>query len=201
MRYFAEFNMTYKSYIGHGYHPTIMPAVITRNVLQNPKWYTPYTPYQAEISQGRLEMLLNYQTMITELTKLDISNASLLDESTAAAEAVAMAYSSHNFKRNKVWVSNSIFVQTLDVMRTRAEAGSYELVVGDIKDFPWEQADEYCGLIVQSPDNVGYLGNYQNLFAKLREHKVKSILIQDLLSLPICKPAGEQGADIAVGSV
>lgn len=136
-------------------------------------------------------MLLNYQTMVTELTGLDISNASLLDESTAAAEAVSMAYSSHNFKRKKVWVSESIFVQTQDVMRTRAEAGSIELVVGDIKEFPWENAHEYCGLIVQSPDNVGFLGNYENLFAKLRENKVKSILIQDLLSLPICKPPGE----------
>lgn len=134
----ANLNKTYKSYQGQGYYPSIIPAVVKRNVLENPKWYTPYTPYQAEISQGRLEMLLNYQTMVTELTNLDVSNASLLDEATAAAEAVAMAYTTHNFKRSKVFVSNSIFPQTIDVMKTRASALSIELVIGEISEFPWD---------------------------------------------------------------
>ena len=128
----AGINKVYKSYQGQGYNPTIIPAVIKRNVLENPKWFTPYTPYQAEISQGRLEMLLNYQTMITELTGLQVSNASLLDEGTSAAEAIAMAYSIHNLKRKKAFVSSSIFPQSIDVMKTRAAALGMDLVIGDI---------------------------------------------------------------------
>jgi glycine dehydrogenase len=116
----AAMNKVNTCYHGQGYYPNILPTVIKRNVLENPKWYTPYTPYQAEISQGRLEMLLNYQTMIVELTGLDFANASLLDEGNATSEAMAMAYSVHNQKRTKVFISNSIFPQTKDVCVTRA---------------------------------------------------------------------------------
>lgn len=173
----AGLNKVFKSYQGQGYYPSIIPQVIKRNVLENPKWYTPYTPYQAEISQGRLEMLLNYQTMITELTALDVSNASLLDEATAAAEAIAMAFSTHNHKRTKVFVSNSIFPQTIDVMKTRASALDIELVFGEIAEFPWADADQYCGAIMQTPDNIGNMRDYTELFTRMRLHKVRSIVI------------------------
>lgn len=146
-------------------------------------------------------MLLNYQTMITELTNLDVANASLLDEATAAAEAVGMAYATHNFKRSKAFVSNTIFPQSIDVMKTRASALGIELVIGDVKAFPWEEADQFCGAIVQTPDNIGNMKDYEELFSRFRMNKVRSIVIQDILSLPISKPAGEMGADIACGSV
>ena len=201
MRTLAAQNKVFKSYQGQGYYPTIMPAVIKRNVLENPKWYTPYTPYQAEISQGRLEMLLNFQTMITELTGLDIANASLLDEGTAAAEAVGMAISIHNHKRSKVFISSSIFPQTVDVVRTRASAFGIELVIDELDNFPWEKIDEFAGVVVQTPDNIGNMRDLTQMFGKLREHKVISILIQDILSLSISKPAGEMGADIGCGGV
>ena len=146
-------------------------------------------------------MLLNYQTMIVELTGLDMSNASLLDEATAAAEAVAMAFTTHNFKRRKVFVSNSIFPQTIDVMMTRASALDIELVFGDVESFPWDDASQYFGAIVQTPDNIGNMRDYTELFDNFRQYKIRSIVICDLLSLPISKSAGEMGADIAVGSV
>lgn len=201
MSQLAKMNKVYKSYIGQGYYPSITPSVIKRNVLENPKWYTPYTPYQAEIAQGRLEMLLNYQTMITELTALDISNSSLLDEASAAAEACSMAYATHNGKRAKLYVSNSIYPQTIDVMQTRAGMIGVELVFGEPGDFPWEEASKFCGVIVQSPDNIGNCSDFTDFFGKLKEQKVRGILIQDLLSTAIAKPAGEMNADIAVGSV
>ena len=122
-------------------------------------------------------MLLNYQTMIVELTGLDVSNASLLDEATAAAEAVAMAFTTHNFKRKKVFVSNSIFPQTIDVMITRASALDIELVFGDVESFPWDNASEYCGAIVQTPDNIGNMSDYTELFDTFRQHKIRSIVI------------------------
>ena len=138
MNELAGLNKVYKSYQGQGYYPTIIPSCIKRNVLENPKWYTPNTPNQPEIAQGRLEMLLNYQTMICELTGLDISNASLLDEATSAAEGMAMTYGISNFKRNKFFVSSSIFPQTTDLIKTRASALGIELVFGEVSEFPWD---------------------------------------------------------------
>lgn len=146
-------------------------------------------------------MLLNYQTMITELTEMDISNASLLDEATAAAEGISMAIALHNSKRSKVFVSTSIFPQTIDVVKTRASALGVELIFDEVKNFPWDKADEFAGALVQTPDNIGNMHDYSELFTRFREHKVRSVVIQDILSLPISKPAGAMGADIAVGSV
>ena len=193
-------NSQHVDYYGQGYYPSILPLVIKRNVLENPKWYTPYTPYQAEISQGRLEMLLNYQTMIVELTGLDYANASLLDESSSAAEAMAMSHSVHNGKRNKFFVSKTLFPQSIDVCKTRADAMGVELTIGKVADFPWDNATEYCGAIFQSPDNLGNMENYSELFARFKANGIISILAQDIASQTICKPAGEMGADIAVGS-
>lgn len=122
-------------------------------------------------------MLLNYQTMITELTGLDIANASLLDEGTAAAEAMAMVFATHNFKRSKFFVSKSIFPQSIDVMKTRANALGIDLIHGDVEDFPWAEADTFCGAIVQTPDNIGNMKDYEELFATFRENKIRSIVI------------------------
>ena len=200
MRNIASLNKVNTDYHGQGYYPCILPVVILRNVLENPKWYTPYTPYQAEIAQGRLEMLLNYQTMIVELTGLDFANASLLDEANAASEAMAMAYSIHNNNRKKFFVSHNLFPQSIDVCKTRAKANGIDLVIGDIAEFPWDHAKEFCGAIFQNPDNIGNITNYTELFAKFKENGIISILAQDIMSTVICKPAGEMGADIAVGS-
>jgi len=180
---------------------SILPSVIQRNVLENPKWYTPYTPYQAEISQGRLEMMLNFQTMVAELTGLDISNASLLDEATAAAEAMAMAFSTHNQKRKLFYVSDSIFPQVADVIQTRATMNEMTVVTGKLEDFPWSKADQFFGLICQNPDNIGNMRDFGELFSRLKQSGVRSILSQDPLSLCVYKSPGEMGADIAVGSL
>lgn len=148
MLHLSSVNSKNKSYQGQGFYPTIVPAVIVRNLMENPKWYTPYTPYQAEISQGRLESLLNFQTMVKELTQMDVANASLLDEATACAEAVALANSYHKEKRTKFFVSDSIFPQNLDVMKTRSKALGIELVVGAVADFPWLEAEQFSGILV-----------------------------------------------------
>jgi glycine dehydrogenase len=148
LREFAMNNKVYRSFQGCGYYPTNLPSVIRRNVLENPNWYTPYTPYQAEISQGRLESLLNFQTMITELTGMDISNASLLDEATSAGEAMFMSYNYHNGKRNKYFVSSSIFPQTIEVIKTKAYGLGIELVIGEPANIDWKNATDYSGIIV-----------------------------------------------------
>jgi len=174
--------------------------VIRRNVLENPNWYTPYTPYQAEISQGRLESLLNFQTMITELTGLDVSNASLLDEASAASEAMFMAYNVHNGKRNKFFLSSSIFPQNIEVVKTKANGLGIELVIDEPSRFPWAQAEEFCGYMVQNPDNLGNVSDISEVAGRLREKKVVVTVIADLLAMTIIKNPGEMGADIAIGS-
>lgn len=200
MRQFADNNVVNKSLIGQGYYGTHTPAVIRRNVLENPKWYTPYTPYQPEIAQGRLEALLTFQTAIMELTGLGVANASLLDEASSAAEALQMSFGIHNGKRKKYFVSDSIFPQTIDVVRTKCHALGIELVVDKLENFDHANAKQYAGLMVQNPDNLGAVADHTELGAKLKENKVIFTICADILSLNLIKPPGEMNADIAVGS-
>mgnify|MGYP000309576976 FL=1 len=194
-------NKIFKSYIGMGYYPTITPSVIKRLILENPGWYTQYTPYQAEIAQGRLEALLNFQTMVSDLTRLPISNASLLDEGTAAAEAMIMF---HNLRKkdksnsHKIFVSEDIFPQTIDVLKIRAKHLGIELVIGDHNFIEFD--NDFYALIVQYPSNIGEINNYENLFSKASEKSLYKIVIADILSLTLLTPPGEFGADCVVGS-
>jgi glycine dehydrogenase len=196
-------NKLYKTYIGLGYYNTILPGVIQRNILENPGWYTSYTPYQAEISQGRLEALLNFQTMISDLTGLPIANASLLDEGTAAAEAMIMAFNSRSRAAvkagvNKFFVSDGLFPQTIDVIKTRAVPLNIELVIGNHDDI--ELDDNMFGAIVQYPDQKGAIHNFTTFTQKAHEKGIVVVAAADLLSLALLTPPGEWGADIAVGS-
>ncbi len=197
----AKKNKIFKSYIGMGYYPTITPSVIRRNILENPAWYTQYTPYQAEIAQGRLEALLNFQTMVLDLTGLPIANASLLDEGTAAAEAMTMFFNlrrKDKINSRKIFVSEDIFPQTIDVLKTRANHFGIELVVGNHNKI--EIHNDFFALIVQYPSNIGEINNYENLFQKAAENSLFKIVIADILSLTILTPPGEFGADCVVGS-
>lgn len=196
-------NELFKSYIGLGYYGTITPSVVLRNVLENPGWYTAYTPYQAEISQGRMESLLNFQTMVSDLTGMEIANASLLDEGTAAAEGMVMLYNSR--KRDavkngvvKFFVANDSFPQTQDVLKTRASGIGIELVYGDAETF--EPTSEYFGAFVQYPAASGIINNYKPLVQKLAQHNVKLVVAADILSLAVLTPPGEWGADVVVGN-
>jgi glycine dehydrogenase len=193
-------NVVHKSFIGQGYYGTNTPSVIRRNVLENPKWYTPYTPYQAEIAQGRLESLLNFQTAIMELTGFPVANASLLDEASSAAEALQMSYNIHNGKRTRYFVSESTFPQTIDVLKTKCHALNIDLVVGNIEEFDWSKAKEFCGVLVQNPDNFGNFKDYTEFSAKLKEDKLIFTIAADILSLCIFKTPADMGAEIAVGS-
>jgi glycine dehydrogenase len=198
LRRIASENRVFRSFIGQGYYDTITPPVIQRNVLENPGWYTQYTPYQAEISQGRLEALLNFQTMVSELTALDIANASLLDEATAAAEAMTM---SHRLKdgRNIFFVSETCHPQTIEVVRSRAEALKIEVVVGNYETFTF--TDKVFGALVQYPDTFGAIHDYSGFAEKVHAAGAMLTVATDLLALMLIKPPGEFGADIAVGSV
>jgi glycine dehydrogenase len=196
-------NKVYKSFIGMGYYNTITPGVILRNILENPGWYTSYTPYQAEISQGRLEALLNFQTMVTDLTGLPISNCSLLDEATAAAEAMIMAFNSRSraqVKRNasRFFVSGRLFAHTLDVLKTRSAPLGIELVTGCANQA--ELDDSYFGGLVQYPDGYGQINNYGAFVEKIHAVEGLAVVAADLLSLTLLSPPGEWGADIVVGS-
>ncbi len=199
----AQKNELYKCYIGGGYYDTITPEVIKRNVLENPNWYTAYTPYQAEISQGRLETLLNYQTMVCELTGLENANSSLLDEGTACAEAMVMSFATSNQKKNIFFVSNNVFPQSLEVLKTRAENAGIKLVVGDPTTFNFASiAEELGGVLLQTPDMYGVLHNYTELIKQLKGQveDLTVVIAADPLALTKTVTPGEMGADIAVGS-
>jgi len=193
----AAQNQVYRSFIGMGYYDCITPPVIQRNILENPGWYTQYTPYQAEISQGRLEALLNFQTMVIDLTGLEVANASLLDEATAAAEAMTMC---HGIKegRNVFLVSSACHPQTIDVVKTRAHALGIEVIVQDHTEF--EFTDKVFGVLLQYPDTFGIIYDFSNLIERAHQSGALVTVATDLLALTLLKPPGEFGADIAVGS-
>jgi len=190
-------NKVLRSFIGQGYYGTFVPGVIQRNILENPGWYTAYTPYQAEIAQGRLEALLNFQTMITDLTALDVANASLLDEGTAAAEAMTLALAGKP-KGNAIFVSDRCHPQTIDVVQTRAEPVGIEVIVGDWQKF--EAKEGVFAAIVQYPDTRGRIDDFAEFFAKNTKAGIVNIAAADLLALTLLKAPGEFGADICVGS-
>ena len=196
-------NKLYKTFIGQGYYNTITPAVILRNILENPGWYTSYTPYQAEISQGRLEALLDFQTMISDLTGMPIANASLLDEGTAASEAMIMLFNSRDresVKRgaNKFFVAGDIFPQTADVIRTRAIPLGIELVFGKHSDFTPDNM--FFGTVIQYPNQYGEIIDYRAFVDRVHALKVGVAVAADLLSLALLTPPGEWGADVVFGS-
>ncbi len=197
----AKKNVLVKSMIGMGYFDTLTPGVILRNILENPGWYTSYTPYQAEIAQGRLESLLNYQTMVCDLTRMDIANASLLDEGTAAAEALNMAFGQHGTARTKFFVAADVHPQTLDVVRTRAEGVGVEVVVGDPRAANFS-AGEFAGVLVQYPSTSGVADaeGVAAVAAAAKSSKTVVVVASDLLALTLCKAPGELGANIVVGS-
>jgi glycine dehydrogenase len=195
----ASLNKIYKTYIGTGYYNTIVPGVILRNIMENPGWYTQYTPYQAEISQGRLEALLNFQTMIIDLTGLPIANASLLDEGTAAAEAMHMFDAGKPKENgNKFFVSKDTFPQTIDILKTRSEPIGIELVIGDFNTI--EFTHEFFGAYVQYPDNKGNVNSYKSFCDKAHAVGAFVAVGADLLSLTLLTPPGEFGADCVVGN-
>ncbi|HYD47056.1 MAG TPA: aminomethyl-transferring glycine dehydrogenase [Terriglobales bacterium] len=192
-------NRVARSMIGMGYHGTITPAVIQRCIIENPLWYTPYTPYQAEIAQGRLEALLNFQTMVADLTGLPLANASLLDEATAAAEAMAMCYAIGRGKKPAFLVSDDCHPQTLAVVRTRAESIGIELEIADLSSLA-SVGDNYCGILLQYPTTDGRVEDYSALVAAAHRAGALVVMAADILSLVLLRSPGEIGADIAIGS-
>eukprot|EP00918_Siedleckia_nematoides_P038213 GHVU01083029.1.p1 GENE.GHVU01083029.1~~GHVU01083029.1.p1 ORF type:complete len:497 (+),score=96.45 GHVU01083029.1:322-1812(+) len=197
-------NKVGKSFIGAGYYNTVLPHVIRRCLVENPSWYTAYTPYQAEISQGRLEGLMNYQTMITELTGMEIANASLLDEGTAAAEAMFMiariSGSGGEPAKKSFFVSEGVHPQTIEVLRTRAAPVGIEVLVGDHKAVDFSKKTNISGVLVQYPDTYGRLYDYTSLAEQLHAAGGELAVSADLLALTVCKPPSEMKADIVVGT-
>lgn len=199
----AHKNKQYKSYIGLGYHPTVLPSVIQRNVLENPGWYTAYTPYQAEISQGRLEALLNFQTMVIDLTGMEIANASLLDEATAAAEAMTLLYNSRPRAKkkagaNQFFVSEDCLPQTISLLETRSEPVGIELIIGDHREF--EFTEMTFGALLQYPAATGEVFEYREFTKKAHSAEAGVAVAADLLSLALLEAPGEWGADVVVGT-
>ena len=198
LREIANKNKVNKSYIGQGYYDTIVPAVIQRNVLENPGWYTAYTPYQPEISQGRLEALINYQQMIMDLTGMDIANASLLDEATAAAEAMALCKRSNRLKTDKFFVDEGVFPQTLEVLKTRAQYFGFELIIGD----PAEDLEQHevFGVLLQYPSANGNITDIEPIIAQAHAQKALVCVASDLMALVMLKSPGEMDADMVFGN-
>jgi len=199
----AQKNKIFDSFIGQGYYDTLLPNVIKRNILENPAWYTAYTPYQAEIAQGRMEALINFQTMVSDLTGMEIANASLLDEATAAAEAMTMLYSQRKGQKKKeshtLFVSDRVFKQTIDVLITRAEPVGIRVEVGALDSFDVTRSDVF-GMLYQYPDSQGNVEDVSALIASCNEHQVFVVAAADLLSLSLLKAPGEMGADVVVGT-
>ncbi|HMD34706.1 MAG TPA: aminomethyl-transferring glycine dehydrogenase [Vicinamibacterales bacterium] len=204
LRVTAAKNQVFKSYIGLGYYGTVTPSVILRNVLENPGWYTPYTPYQAEIAQGRLEALLNFQTMVRDLTGMEVANASLLDEATAAAEAMTMLHRvqgkriDSNVGAPQFFVASSVYPQTLDVLAARAEPLGIELVVGDFQTVAF--TDRMFGALVQTPDETGTVHDLRDFIARAKKAGVAVAVGTDLLACVLLTPPGEMGADVVYGN-
>lgn len=202
IRSLASQNKVYKSFIGQGYYDTVTPNVILRNILENPGWYTAYTPYQAEIAQGRLEALVNFQTVIADLTGMELANASLLDEPTAAAEGMSLLYNArkgNKKKANRFFIDSNCFVQTKEVLKTRAIPVGIEIIEGHPDEI--DPGDETIfGVLLQTPDANGEIYNYTELITKLHAQNTKVVVATDLMALAIMKPAGEMGADVVVGS-
>jgi len=195
----ANKNSVFQSFIGMGYYGTVVPSVIKRNILENPGWYTQYTPYQAEISQGRLEALLNFQTMVSDLTGLPMANASLLDEGTAAAEAMVMFYNSCTKIDSSIFlVSDQCHPQTIDVLKTRSEPLGIQLKIQHYNDFIFD--DNVFGVLVQNPDTEGNINDFSKLCANAHNNNAFVCIATDLLALTLLKPPGEMGADVAIGN-
>src|SRR5665213_3590838 len=205
LRAIASKNKVMKSMLGMGYYGTITPPVIQRNILENPGWYTQYTPYQAEIAQGRLEALLNFQTMVSDLTALPLANASLLDEATAAAEAMTMCWhiagaeTSGDARKVAFFVAEDCHPQTIAVVQTRAKSQGIDVVVGDAKTADFASG-KFFGVLVQYPSTDGRIVDYGDMVAKAHANSAIVVYATDLLALTLIKPPGEFGADIAVGS-
>ena len=198
----SSLNQKFKTYIGLGYHDSFTPSVIQRNILENPGWYTAYTPYQAEIAQGRLEALLNFQTMVCDITKMEIANASLLDEGTSAAEAMIMMYNNRSkdqklTNQNKFYVDSNIFPQTLAVLSTRAKPLNIELVLGNLKEL---NENEFFGCIIQYPGKDGKLEEIDNLLESINNENLKVVLAVDLMSIVLIEPPNTDKIDVVVGT-
>ena len=199
----AKKNKNYKSFIGLGYNESIIPSAIKRNILENPSWYTAYTPYQAEIAQGRMKALLNYQTIICDLTGMELSNASLLDESTSAAEAMTMLFSCRTREQKKentikFFVSDDTLLQTISLLETRAEPLGIKVVIGKLDEFNF--SNEFYGCIMQYPGVHGNIMDLEKYAIKAKSNDIKIVVAADLLALCVLKKPSEFGADVVVGT-
>ena len=196
LRQIANKNKIFKSFLGQGYYGTLTPNVILRNILENPAWYTAYTPYQPEISQGRLEALINFQTMVTDLTGLEIANASMLDEGTAAAEAMTLSRRVSKSKSNRFFVDSDCLPQTIDIIATRAEPLGIEVEIGQ----PTDCDGDVFGMLLQYPGVSGDIQDHRETIAKVQAQKGIVVMAADILSLVLLESPGSLGADIAIGS-